>query len=56
MRSRAADVTATGRCSVAVGAFTYRVPAMMDAHANHAIEAASAVFAGGARSACEVAR
>jgi N-carbamoyl-L-amino-acid hydrolase len=45
--SMAADVTAQGRCSVAVERLRTGAPAMMDAAFQHAIEAASAVFAGG---------
>jgi N-carbamoyl-L-amino-acid hydrolase len=47
LRSMAADVTAQGRCSVAVERLRTGSPAMMDATFQHAIEAASAVFAGG---------
>jgi N-carbamoyl-L-amino-acid hydrolase len=47
LRSMAADVTAQGRCSVAVELLRTGTPAMMDATFQHAIEAASAVFAGG---------
>jgi N-carbamoyl-L-amino-acid hydrolase len=48
LRSMAADVTAQGRCSsVAVERLRTGSPAMMDAAFQHAIEAASAVFAGG---------
>jgi N-carbamoyl-L-amino-acid hydrolase len=47
LRSMAADVTAQGRCSVAVERLRTGAPAMMDARFQHAIEAASAVFAGG---------
>jgi N-carbamoyl-L-amino-acid hydrolase len=47
LRSMAADVTAQGRCSVAVERLRTGTPAMMDAAFQHAIEAASAVFAGG---------
>jgi N-carbamoyl-L-amino-acid hydrolase len=47
LRSMAADVTAQGRCSVAVERLRTGTPAMMDATFQHAIEAASAVFAGG---------
>jgi N-carbamoyl-L-amino-acid hydrolase len=47
LRSMAADVTAQGRCSVAVERLRTGTPAMMDARFQHAIEAASAVFAGG---------
>src|ERR1700710_590261 len=47
LRSMAADVTAQGRCTVAVERLRTGIPAMMDAKFQHAIEAASAVFAGG---------
>jgi N-carbamoyl-L-amino-acid hydrolase len=47
LRSMAADVTAQGRCNVAVERLRTGVPAMMDATFQHAIEAASAAFAGG---------
>ena len=47
LRSMAADVTAQGGCSVAVERLRTGTPAMMDAAFQHAIEAASAVFAGG---------
>jgi N-carbamoyl-L-amino-acid hydrolase len=47
LRSMAADVTAQGRCSVAVERLRTGSPAMMDATFQGAIEAASAVFAGG---------
>jgi N-carbamoyl-L-amino-acid hydrolase len=47
LRSMAADVTAQGRCGVAVERLRAGTPAMMDATFQHAIEAASAVFAGG---------
>ncbi|MEA2886767.1 MAG: beta-ureidopropionase / N-carbamoyl-L-amino-acid hydrolase [Bradyrhizobium sp.] len=47
LRSMAADVIAQGRCSVAVERLRTGTPAMMDAGFQHAIEAASAVFAGG---------
>jgi N-carbamoyl-L-amino-acid hydrolase len=47
LRSMAADATAQGRCSVAVERLRTGSPAMMDATFQHAIEAASAVFAGG---------
>jgi beta-ureidopropionase / N-carbamoyl-L-amino-acid hydrolase len=47
LRSMAADVTAQGRCSVAVERLRTGAPAMMDATFQHAIEAASAVFADG---------
>jgi N-carbamoyl-L-amino-acid hydrolase len=47
LRSMAADVTAQGRCSVAVERLRTGSPAMMDAAFQHAIEAASTAFAGG---------
>jgi N-carbamoyl-L-amino-acid hydrolase len=47
LRSMAADVTAQGRCSVAVERLRTGTPAMMDARFQVAIEAASAIFAGG---------
>jgi N-carbamoyl-L-amino-acid hydrolase len=47
LRSMAADVSAQGRCSVAVERLRTGSPAMMDARFQHAIEAASTVFAGG---------
>jgi N-carbamoyl-L-amino-acid hydrolase len=47
LRSMAADVTAQGRCSAAVERLRSGSPAMMDATFQHAIEAASTVFAGG---------
>jgi N-carbamoyl-L-amino-acid hydrolase len=47
LRSMAAGVTPQGRCSVAVERLRTGTPAMMDAGFQHAIEAASAVFAGG---------
>jgi N-carbamoyl-L-amino-acid hydrolase len=47
LRSMAADVSAQGRCSVAVERLRTGSPAMMDATFQHAIEAASTVFAGG---------
>jgi N-carbamoyl-L-amino-acid hydrolase len=47
LRSMAADVTAQGRCSVAVERLRTGTPALMDATFQHAIEAAGAVFAGG---------
>jgi N-carbamoyl-L-amino-acid hydrolase len=47
LRSMAADVTAQGRCSVAVERLRTGTPAMMDATFQKAVEAASAVFAGG---------
>jgi N-carbamoyl-L-amino-acid hydrolase len=47
LRSMAAEVNAQGRCSVAVERLRTGSPAMMDATFQHAIEAASAAFAGG---------
>jgi N-carbamoyl-L-amino-acid hydrolase len=47
LRSMAAEVSAQGRCSVAVERLRTGAPAMMDARFQHAIEAASAAFAGG---------
>jgi N-carbamoyl-L-amino-acid hydrolase len=47
LRSMAADVTAQGRCCVALERVRTGSPAMMDAAFQRAIEAASAVFAGG---------
>src|SRR6202140_992661 len=47
LRSMAAEVSAQGRCSVAVERIRTGAPAMMDAAFQHAIEAASAAFAGG---------
>jgi N-carbamoyl-L-amino-acid hydrolase len=47
LRSMAADVTAQGRCSVAVERLRTGTPVMMDATFQHAIEAASASFVGG---------
>ena len=47
LRSMAADVTAQGRCRVAVERLRTGVPARMDAEFQLAIEAASVVFAGG---------
>jgi N-carbamoyl-L-amino-acid hydrolase len=47
LRSMAADVTAQGRCSVAVERLRTGAPAIMDAAFQQAIEAASATFAGG---------
>ena len=47
LRSMAAEVSAQGRCSVAVERLRTGAPAMMDAAFQHAIEAASATFAGG---------
>src|SRR5260370_1381205 len=47
LRSMAAEVTAQGRCSVAIECIRTRVPAMMDGAIQHAIETASSAFAGG---------
>ncbi|HWX04467.1 MAG TPA: Zn-dependent hydrolase [Bradyrhizobium sp.] len=47
LRSMAADVTAQGRCSVAVECIRTGAPAMMDGAFQEAIERASADFAGG---------
>jgi beta-ureidopropionase / N-carbamoyl-L-amino-acid hydrolase len=47
LRSMAAEVSAQGRCGVAVERIRTGAPAMMDATFQRAIEAASAVFAGG---------
>jgi N-carbamoyl-L-amino-acid hydrolase len=47
LRSMAAEVTAQGRCGVAVERIRTGVPAMMDASFQRAIEAASTEFAGG---------
>jgi N-carbamoyl-L-amino-acid hydrolase len=47
LRSMAAEVSAQGRCSVAVERIRTGTPAMMDARFQQAIEAASAAFAGG---------
>ena len=47
LRSMAAEVSAQGRCSVAVERLRTGAPAMMDAAFQHAIEAASAALAGG---------
>src|SRR3954453_10363142 len=47
LRSMAADVSAQGRCSVAVERIRNGAPAMMDGSFQHAIEAASTAFAGG---------
>jgi N-carbamoyl-L-amino-acid hydrolase len=45
LRNMAAEVTAQGRCSVAIERLRTGVPAMMDAGFQRAIEAASATFA-----------
>jgi N-carbamoyl-L-amino-acid hydrolase len=47
LRSMAAEVSAQGRCSVAVERIRTGAPAMMDAGFQQAIEAASTTFAGG---------
>jgi beta-ureidopropionase / N-carbamoyl-L-amino-acid hydrolase len=47
LRSMAAEVTAQGRCSVAIERLRTGTPAAMDAALHDAIEAASAAFAGG---------
>jgi beta-ureidopropionase / N-carbamoyl-L-amino-acid hydrolase len=47
LRSMAAEVTAQGRCSVAVERLRTGAPAIMDAQFQHAIEGASLAFAGG---------
>jgi len=47
LRSMAADVSAQGRCNVAVERVRNGTPAMMDAKFQRAIEAAAAIFAGG---------
>jgi N-carbamoyl-L-amino-acid hydrolase len=47
LRGMAAEVTAQGRCSVAVERIRTGAPALMDAAFQQAIEAASTVFAGG---------
>ena len=47
LQSMAADVSARGRCSVAVERLRTGAPAMMDAKIQHAIEAASTALAGG---------
>ena len=47
LRSMAAEVTAQGRCSVAVERLRTGAPAMMDAAFQQTIEAASLTFAGG---------
>src|SRR6266852_3723426 len=47
LQSMAAEVSAQGRCSVAVERLRSGAPAMMDATFQYAIEAASAAFAGG---------
>jgi beta-ureidopropionase / N-carbamoyl-L-amino-acid hydrolase len=47
LRTMADEVTAQGRCSVTLEQLRTGTPAMMDAGFQHAIEAASAAFAGG---------
>jgi N-carbamoyl-L-amino-acid hydrolase len=47
LRSMAAEVSAQGRCTVALECIRTGVPAMMDARFQQAIEAASSTFAGG---------
>ena len=47
LRSMAADVSAQGRCTVAVERIRTGAPALMDGAFQNAIEAASAAFAGG---------
>jgi N-carbamoyl-L-amino-acid hydrolase len=47
LRSMAADVSARGRCTVAVECIRTGAPAMMAANFQDAIEAASSTFAGG---------
>jgi N-carbamoyl-L-amino-acid hydrolase len=47
LRSMAADVSARGRCTIAVECIRIGAPAMMDAAFQDAIEAASSTFAGG---------
>jgi N-carbamoyl-L-amino-acid hydrolase len=47
LRSMAAEVSAQGRCTVALERIRTGVPAMMDARFQQAIEAASSTFAGG---------
>lgn len=47
LRTMAAEVTAEGRCNVTVERLRTGAPAMMDSAFQHAIEAASAAFAGG---------
>jgi beta-ureidopropionase / N-carbamoyl-L-amino-acid hydrolase len=47
LRSMAADITAQGRCSVAVECIRTGAPAVMDGAIQAAIESASATFAGG---------
>ena len=47
LRSMAAEVTAQGRCSVAIECIRTGVPAIMDGAIQEAIETASSTFAGG---------
>ncbi|HKH01499.1 MAG TPA: Zn-dependent hydrolase [Bradyrhizobium sp.] len=47
LRSMAAEVSAEGRCSVGVERLRTGAPAAMDPRFQHAIEAASSIFAGG---------
>ena len=47
LQSMAADVSAQGRCSVAIERLRTGTPALMDSAFQHAIEAASLTFAGG---------
>ena len=47
LRSMAAEISAQGRCTVAVERVRTGTPAMMDIKFQQAIEAASAIFAGG---------
>jgi N-carbamoyl-L-amino-acid hydrolase len=47
LRSMAADISARGRCTVAVERIRTGAPALMDASIQTAVEAASAAFAGG---------
>ena len=47
LRSTAAEITARGRCSVAVECIRTGAPAVMDGAIQAAIESASATFAGG---------
>jgi beta-ureidopropionase / N-carbamoyl-L-amino-acid hydrolase len=47
LKSIAAEVTAQGRCEVAIERIRTGAPALMDARFQEAIEAASSAFAGG---------
>jgi N-carbamoyl-L-amino-acid hydrolase len=47
LRSMAAEITAQGRCNVAVECIRTGTPAMMDAKFQKAIETAAVIFAGG---------